>query len=45
MTILAGACLLIALIPLFAVLIYVISQGASRLCPDLFTKLPPARGL
>lgn len=45
MTILAGACLLIALIPLFAVLIYVISQGASRLSPDLFTKLPPPPGL
>jgi phosphate transport system permease protein len=45
MTILAGACLLIALLPLFAVLIYVISQGASRLSPDLFTKLPPPPGL
>ena len=45
MTILAGACLLIALIPLFAVLIYVISQGASRLSLDLFTKLPPPPGL
>jgi hypothetical protein len=31
MTILAGACLVIALIPLFAVLFYVISQGVGRL--------------
>ncbi|HEY9730077.1 MAG TPA: phosphate ABC transporter permease PstA [Chroococcales cyanobacterium] len=45
MTILAGACLVIALIPLFAVLIYVIAQGASRLNLDLFTKLPPPPGL
>lgn len=45
MTILAGACLVIALIPLFAVLIYVIVQGASRLNLDLFTKLPPPPGL
>ncbi|HEY9671084.1 MAG TPA: phosphate ABC transporter permease PstA [Waterburya sp.] len=45
MTILAGACLLIALIPLFAVIIYVLSQGISRLNLDLFTKLPPPPGL
>jgi phosphate transport system permease protein len=45
MTILAGACLVIALIPLFAVLIYVIGQGLGRLDGDLFTKLPPAPGL
>jgi phosphate transport system permease protein len=45
MTILAGACLVIALIPLFLVLYYVISQGASRLNLDLFTKLPPPPGL
>lgn len=45
MTILAGACLVIALIPLFAVLIYVIGQGFGRLDGDLFTKLPPAPGL
>src|SRR5919202_936305 len=44
MTILAGACLVIALIPLFLVLYYVIIQGASRLDLDLFTKLPPAPG-
>jgi phosphate transport system permease protein len=45
MTILAGACLLITLIPLFAVIIYVVSQGISRLNLDLFTKLPPPPGL
>ncbi|HEY9637031.1 MAG TPA: phosphate ABC transporter permease PstA [Coleofasciculaceae cyanobacterium] len=45
MTVLAGACLVIALIPLFFVLYYVISQGASRLNLDLFTKLPPPPGL
>jgi phosphate transport system permease protein len=45
MTILAGACLVIALIPLFAVLIYVMGQGVSRLNLDLFTKLPPPPGL
>ncbi len=45
MTILAGACLLIVLIPLFAVIIYVVSQGFSRLNLDLFTKLPPPPGL
>lgn len=45
MTILAGTCLVIALIPLFFVLYYVISQGASRLNLDLFTKLPPPPGL
>jgi phosphate transport system permease protein len=45
MTLLAGACLVIALIPLFAVLIYVIIQGAGRLNLDLFTKLPPPPGL
>lgn len=45
MTILAGACVVLALIPLFAVLIYVIVQGGSRLNLDLFTKLPPPPGL
>jgi phosphate transport system permease protein len=45
MTILAGACLVVALIPLFAVLLYVFAQGASRLNLDLFTKLPPPPGL
>jgi phosphate transport system permease protein len=32
---------LMALIPLFAILIYVFIQGASRLSFDLFTQLPP----
>lgn len=45
MTILAGACLVITLLPLFAVLIYVISQGIDRLDLNLFTKLPPPPGL
>lgn len=45
MTILAGACLVIALIPLFAVLIYVIGQGVGRLDFNLFTQLPPPPGL
>ena len=45
MTILAGACLVIALIPLFLVLYYVISQGIGRLDLNLFTKLPPPPGL
>lgn len=45
MTILAGACLVLALIPLFAVMIYVLIQGFNRLNLDLFTKLPPAAGL
>lgn len=45
MTVLAGACLVIALIPLIALLFYVISQGASRIDGDLFTKLPPPPGL
>ncbi len=45
MTVLAGACLVIALIPLFAVLIYVLGQGINSLNLDLFTKLPPPPGL
>jgi phosphate transport system permease protein len=45
MTVLAGACLVIALIPLFAVLSYVIGQGIGRLNLDLFTQLPPPPGL
>lgn len=45
MTGLAGACLAIALIPLFAVLIYVLIRGFNRLNLDLFTQLPPAAGL
>jgi phosphate transport system permease protein len=45
MTGVAGACLLLTLIPLFAVLIYVTVQGISRINLDLFTKLPPPPGL
>jgi len=45
MTSLAGLCLFLTLIPLFAVLIYVTIQGASRINLDLFTKLPPPPGL
>ena len=45
MTVLAGACLAIALLPLFAVLYYVTAQGFNRLNLDLFTKLPPPPGL
>ncbi|MFM9268582.1 phosphate ABC transporter permease PstA [Tychonema sp. BBK16] len=45
MTVLAGACLTITLLPLFAVLYYVAAQGFNRLNLDLFTKLPPAPGL
>ena len=45
MTGLAGACIVITLIPLFAVLTYVIAQGVSHLNFDLLTKLPPPPGL
>jgi phosphate transport system permease protein len=45
MTILAGSCLVIALVPLFAVILYVIGKGVNRLNLDLFTKLPPPPGL
>jgi hypothetical protein len=45
MTGLAGACIVITLIPLFAVLTYVIAQGISSLNLDLLTKLPPPPGL
>ena len=45
MTGVAGACLFLTLIPLFAVLIYVTVQGISRINLDLFTKLPPPPGL
>jgi phosphate transport system permease protein len=44
MTILSGACLGMALLPLFAVIYYVISKGINRLNLDLFTQLPPAAG-
>lgn len=45
MTTIAGACLVITLVPLFAVIIYVIRKGFNRLNLDLFTELPPAAGL
>lgn len=40
-TVLAGLCLVIALIPLFLVLIYVTLQGFARLDLQAFTDLPP----
>lgn len=45
MTGIAGACLAITILPLFAVLSYVAVQGFNRLNLDLFTKLPPPPGL
>lgn len=45
MTAVAGACLAITILPLFAVLSYVTVQGFNRLNLDLFTKLPPPPGL
>jgi phosphate transport system permease protein len=41
MTVLAGTLVLLALIPLLAVLSYVLLKGAGRLSLDLFTQLPP----
>lgn len=41
MTILAGSLVVIALIPLLAVLSYVLIKGVGRLNLDLLTKLPP----
>lgn len=37
----ASACMIITLIPLFAVLIFVLLQGFQRLNFNLFTQLPP----
>lgn len=45
MTVLAGACLAITLLPLFAVITYVLIRGLNRLNLSLFTELPPAAGL
>ena len=45
MTAIAFACAGLALIPLAAVSIYVVLNGASRLSPSVFTELPPAPGL
>jgi phosphate transport system permease protein len=41
MTVLAGTLVVLALIPLLAVLSYVLIKGAGRLSLDLFTQLPP----
>lgn len=41
MTVLAGSLVVVALIPLLAVLSYVLIKGVSRLNLDLLTKLPP----
>lgn len=41
MTVLSGLFVVIALIPLLAVLSYVLLRGLSRLSPDLLTQLPP----
>jgi phosphate transport system permease protein len=41
MTTLSGLCVVLALVPLIAVLTYVIWQGASSFSLALFTKLPP----
>ncbi|MGQ9870396.1 phosphate ABC transporter permease PstA [Leptodesmis sp.] len=41
MTGLVIACAILALIPLVALLYYVIAQGVVRLSPQLFTQLPP----
>ncbi|MBW4690583.1 MAG: phosphate ABC transporter permease PstA [Lyngbya sp. HA4199-MV5] len=45
MTVVAYACAAIALIPLVAVLSYVLINGFARLGPALFVDLPPAPGL
>ncbi len=45
LTAISGLCFAIAVVPLVAVLTYVIGEGGSRLSLDLFTELPPAAGL
>ncbi|MEP0916194.1 phosphate ABC transporter permease PstA [Leptolyngbya sp. DQ-M1] len=45
MTVVAFLCAGLALIPLAAVMIYVLINGASRLTPSVFLELPPAPGL
>jgi phosphate transport system permease protein len=42
MTVLAFICGALALLPLLAVLSYVVIQGTSSLTPSIFTELPPA---
>lgn len=44
MTGISGVCISISLVPLIAVLLYVLFKGAGRLNLDLFTKLPPTAG-
>lgn len=44
MTLISTVCVIVTLIPLFAVLFYVFVKGSARLNLDLFTKLPPAPG-
>jgi phosphate transport system permease protein len=41
MSVLAFACVLIALVPLVAVITYVLIKGAGRISLELFTELPP----
>lgn len=45
MTFLSGTALALTLVPLFAVMIYVIIKGFNRLSLDLFTELPPSAGM
>jgi phosphate transport system permease protein len=45
MSIAAGVMTMIAMVPLFSVLIMVIVRGGRRLGPALFTDLPPAAGM
>jgi phosphate transport system permease protein len=45
MTGISALCIIITLIPLGAVLFFVLAQGFSRLTPQLFTQLPPPPGL
>jgi len=44
MTTISGICIGLTVLPLFAVLIYVMIKGGARLSPALFTQLPPAAG-
>jgi phosphate transport system permease protein len=45
MSILTGILAVIAMIPLFSVLLMLIIRGGSKLSVDLFTQLPPAAGM
>lgn len=45
MTTISALCLICTVVPLFALLYFVIVQGFSRLNVDLFTQLPPPPGL